>query len=327
LDTNGERNNNSGGGGGSLNVNDDHGDDSDEIEYGFYDEDGEAGDGGFESDVDGDGEEPDFDSDYVSDLDNNFDDDSEAGEPGSYIVIGIGFNDYSDSQLKTDTDGDIVVNDATDGGNSGNGNGGTGANANIETNKNDEASRPKTRAFDLQGAMVTVANALAESKERLINVLTHPAIHPFPYQYRLGKNKLIPDIFKSAPKIDLKKPDEAGNCATTYLGVGRHEDSKYYMYIGSATGTNPTAGAMTGAKEELEEKGGAAKEEEAAEENADAEAEAGPEAEEARGDGRRGDIWRGYKVGGVRRRRDGRIDRSRGGRGRGDGNRRWVVTN
>ncbi|KAJ4327965.1 hypothetical protein N0V84_001640 [Fusarium piperis] len=93
-------------------------------------------------------------------------------------------------------------------------------------------------------AMITVANASTESRERLLKVLTHPAIHPLPYQYRLGKDQWSPEMFKKAPKINLKAPDQAGDCATTYLGIGRHEDGTYYMYIGSASGTKPTAGAI-----------------------------------------------------------------------------------
>ncbi|KAL2684859.1 hypothetical protein Neosp_005950 [[Neocosmospora] mangrovei] len=90
----------------------------------------------------------------------------------------------------------------------------------------------------------TVANASAECRERLLNVFTQPAIHPFHYQYLLGKDRWTPDMFKGAPKIDLKNPDEAGDCTSTYLGIGRREDGTYYMYVGSASGTNPTAGAI-----------------------------------------------------------------------------------
>lgn len=92
--------------------------------------------------------------------------------------------------------------------------------------------------------MMIVANAAAGSRERIITLLTHPAIQPLAYQFFLGADKWTADMFDNWSKIDLGNADLAGDVSTAYLAIGHHPDGTCYLYIGSATSMSRTAGAI-----------------------------------------------------------------------------------
>ncbi|KAF4464594.1 hypothetical protein FALBO_8572 [Fusarium albosuccineum] len=68
-----------------------------------------------------------------------------------------------------------------------------------------------------------IANATKERRERIVRILTHPAIQPHYVQYPLGRSEWTPGMFDDLRHekkvVNLDKPDAVGDVVTAYIGV------------------------------------------------------------------------------------------------------------
>ncbi|KAJ4327966.1 hypothetical protein N0V84_001641 [Fusarium piperis] len=87
-----------------------------------------------------------------------------------------------------------------------------------------------------------VANATKESRERLLNLLTHPSIQLLAMQYLLGQPVWWPSMFDSIKhRIDVKNAKERGDAVTAYIAIGHLSEAIHYLYNGSGTSLDPNS--------------------------------------------------------------------------------------
>lgn len=86
--------------------------------------------------------------------------------------------------------------------------------------------------------LVIVVNARKESRQRLLQLLTHSNILPLDIQYIYGQDLCTYDMFDYLPHIDLQNPESIGDQFSSYFGVSHTPDSDRHLthlYTGSAT--------------------------------------------------------------------------------------------
>ncbi|RFN47087.1 hypothetical protein FIE12Z_8666 [Fusarium flagelliforme] len=85
--------------------------------------------------------------------------------------------------------------------------------------------------------LLLMANATKNCRERIIAALTNPSINPACIQFASGQQSWGPDMFDTAPKINLADPSACGDAVTAYMIIGLLSGRRF-AYSGSATNTN-----------------------------------------------------------------------------------------
>jgi hypothetical protein len=80
-----------------------------------------------------------------------------------------------------------------------------------------------------------VANASAVSRQRLVQLLTQPAVQPLYIQFLLGKDRWSRDTFDYFPRIDIKSPLSIGKFISAYIGIAHCPIGGGFVYNSSAT--------------------------------------------------------------------------------------------
>lgn len=99
--------------------------------------------------------------------------------------------------------------------------------------------------------MVTMANATAEGRRRLVRIISHPEVQPIALQYLLGQQTWSVDMFDEYPHIDLDDVESIGDFFTAYIGVAHCRDGSDFVYNGSATGMQLSSNSLRGEAERL----------------------------------------------------------------------------
>ncbi|CAG7560995.1 unnamed protein product [Fusarium equiseti] len=85
--------------------------------------------------------------------------------------------------------------------------------------------------------LLLMANATKDCRERIIAALTNPSINLACIQYASGQQSWGPDMFDTAPKINLADPSACGDAVTAYMIIGLLLGRRF-AYSGSATNTS-----------------------------------------------------------------------------------------